>query len=275
MRKIAIFIAAGALLLLCATPALANGIPKLPHAFYGSVLVNGSPASDGTQISATVNIGDIISTQNPVTTVGGSYGISSSYLLVQGYDIPDGATITFHVTNTNGTATGGTATFVAGGGPTEQDLSVTIAAQVGGGGGGGGGAPAPAAEPGVIEFTVFGTTTSLTISDTGEILETFTATSATGNVTITIPAGTIALDKDGNPLSSLTLDVDTSPPDPPAGDNIIGLVYDFGPEGATFEPPITVTFAYDPDEVPERSDNLHRQPPQAVGHGPQGTGESP
>ena len=96
-----------------------------------------------------------------------------------------------------------------------------------------------------------GTVVSLRISATGEVLEAVTVTSADGNASLTIPAGTIALDKDGKPLSSLTADVDTSPPDPPAGDTIIGLVYDFGPEGATFAPPITLTFAYDPDEVPE------------------------
>ena len=128
MKKIAVFIALVLLLLLGAAPALADGgIPKLPHAFYGSVTVNGAAAADGTQISATVDIGKIISTQNPVTTVGGSYGVGSPYLLVQGYDIPDGATITFHVTNANGTATGGTAIFEAGGGPTRQNISVTIA----------------------------------------------------------------------------------------------------------------------------------------------------
>jgi len=139
MRKIAIFIAVSVLLLLCATPALANGIPKLPHAFYGSVEINDDPAPGGTQISATVDIGDIISTQNPITTVGDSYGIGSLYLLVQGYDIPDGATITFYVTNKDGTAVGGTATFEAGGGPDRIDLSVTIAAPTPGPGGG----PAP------------------------------------------------------------------------------------------------------------------------------------
>ena len=66
MRKIAVFIALVLLLALGAAPALAaGGIPKLPHAFYGSVTVNGAPAAAGTQISATVDIGEIIPTQNP------------------------------------------------------------------------------------------------------------------------------------------------------------------------------------------------------------------
>ncbi len=230
MRKIAIFIAVAALLLLGATPALANGIPKLPHAFYGTVDINGSPAPDGVQVSATVDIGDIISTQNPVTTVGGGYGIGDNpYLLVQGYDIPDGATITFHVTNANGTAIGGTATFVAGGGPTGKNLSVLIAEPEpepdDGDGDGGGGGFGPTF---YIQTNLFGTEGSYHIGSSGKILETIEATSADGNLT-----------------------VDKSPPAAPEDAHIIGLAYDFGPDGATFDPPITFTWSYDPDALPE------------------------
>ncbi len=113
MKKMAVFIALVLPLLLFTTPAYA--VPALPHAFYGSVTVNGAAAPNGTQVSATVSGRTVITNaQNPVTTVGGSYGINSPYLLVQG-DIPNGATITFNVTNANGTATGGTTTFEAGG----------------------------------------------------------------------------------------------------------------------------------------------------------------
>jgi hypothetical protein len=251
MRKIAVFIALVLLLALGTAPALADGgIPKLPHAFFGSVTVNGAAAADGTQISATVDIGEIISTQNPVTTVGGNYGIGSPYLLVQGYDIPDGATITFHVTNANGTATGGTATFEAGGGPSKHDISVNIAVPPApppapGAGGGGGGAPAP-----TIETNLFGSKGSIKTDSKGIVQETFTATSPDGKLTITIPKGTKALDKNGNPLKSLTAAVDESPPDPPANANVIGLAYNFGPAGATFDPPITFTWSYDPAALP-------------------------
>ncbi len=61
----------------------------------------------------------------------------------------------------------------------------------------------------------------------------------------------MALDKDGNPLSSLMAAIDPSPPDPPEDASIIGLAYDFGPDGATFDPPITFTWSYDPDDIPE------------------------
>jgi len=87
------------------------------------------------------------------------------------------------------------------------------------------------------------------ITTRGEIRETIQATSADGNLTLTIPAGTIALDKNGNPLSTLTSGVDVSPPPPPS--HIIGLAYNFGPDGATFDPAITLTWNYDPDALPE------------------------
>ena len=242
MRKIAIFIVTGVLLLLCATPAYA--VPSLPHAFYGSVTLNGAPAPDGTQVSATVDSGSVITNaQNPTTTVGGSYGVDSPHLLVQG-DISNGATITFYVTNANGTAIGGTYSFEAGGGPSQRDLSVTIA-------------PAAPSDDGVGPTTYYAGTTffgiegRFLIDSGGKILKTIEVTSADGKLTITIPKGTIALDKHGNPLSSLTADIDPSPPSPPEGAHIIGLVYDFGPEGATFDPPITIEYTYDPDEVTE------------------------
>lgn len=249
MRKAALYAALVLLLVLSAAPALADGVPKLPHAFYGSVTVNGDSAADGTQISATVDTGQIISTQNPVTTVGGTYGVTSPYLLVQGYDIPDGATITFHVTIPNGAATSGTAIFTASGGPTRQDLAVTIQIPQywvpGGGGGGGGGGGVP-----TITTNLFGTQNTFRTDDQGLLLDPITATSQDGNMTITIHTGTTCLDKDGNRLTSLTAE-SVSPPAPPTDTSIIGLAYDLRPDGATFAPPLIITFNYDPDNLPE------------------------
>jgi hypothetical protein len=42
----------------------------------------------------------------------------------------------------------------------------------------------------------------------------------------------------------------TTPPAPPAEANVIGLVYDLGLAGATFDPAITLTFTYDPANIP-------------------------
>jgi hypothetical protein len=147
------------------------------------------------------------------------------------------------VTNVNGTAIGGTALYEAGGGPTQKNLSVTIAEPTTPSGGGGEGALS-------LEINFFGATTSIKIDSKGIVQQTFTATSPDGMLTITIPKGTKALDKYGNPLTSLTAAVNSNPPNPPENANIIGLAYDFSPAGATFDPPITFTWSYDPAALP-------------------------
>ena len=116
------------LLVLGSTPVFAS-TPAIPHAFYGDVTINKSPAPAGTKVEARGS-GVLPNIEgNPITTTQagkyGGLGALDPKLVVQG-DIEDGTTITFYVTNENGTAIGGTASFEAGGGPTCVDLSVTI-----------------------------------------------------------------------------------------------------------------------------------------------------
>jgi len=236
MRKAVIFIVLALLLLFWAAPAYA-AIPALPHFFYGSVKINGSPAPDGTQVLARVDKGILSTNQNPVTTKGGSYGINSPMLLVQG-DISSGVTITFYVKGVK--AEGQAAIFEVGGGPTRRDLSVAIVAP-----------PVEGPPTYYTETNLFGIKGGFPISDTGEVQKTTEATSEDGMFTMTIPKGTVALDKDGKPLKGLEAKVDERPPDPPEDAHIIGLAYDFGPDGASFDPPITFTWHYDPDALPE------------------------
>jgi hypothetical protein len=47
------------------------------------------------------------------------------------------------------------------------------------------------------------------------------------------------------------LPVTTTPPAAPAGKILIGIPFDFGPDGATFEPPVTITLNYDLTTLPE------------------------
>jgi len=245
MRKATIFIVVALLLTLCSVPVNAADMPPLPHAFYGTVEINGSAAPAGTTTVEAMGEGVETGTYNPITTTeAGKYGSADPLgvkLIVQG-DIEDGAIITFYV---KGVSTGQTAEWHSGE-TTELPLSATIAAPVGPGPGL---APAPK-----VKTNLFGVEASFSISDEGEILETIEATSEDGMLTLTIPDGTIALDEDGNPLESLEVAVDETPPDPPEDANIIGLAYNFGPGGATFDPPITITFIYDPDDLPEGVD---------------------
>jgi len=52
---------------------------------------------------------------------------------------------------------------------------------------------------------------------------------------IVVPEGTIVLDKDGEPLTSLELIINETPLPPPPEANIVGLPYDLGPDGASFD----------------------------------------
>jgi len=84
----------------------------------------------------------------------------------------------------------------------------------------------------------------------GEFTRTVTAKSDDRNVELTINKGTIGKTRTGSPLTKITITEDPDPPAPPADAEIIGLAYDLGPDGATFEPPIDLTFEYDPDDLP-------------------------
>jgi hypothetical protein len=105
----------------------------------------------------------------------------------------------------------------------------------------GGGASAP--EPGV-------TNVSNIVNSQGVFTQSVIAKSADQNVTLNIPSGTIGKTREGAPLTQISITPMTAPPAPPAQANVIGLTYDLGPEGATFDPPITVSFTYDPTKIP-------------------------
>jgi hypothetical protein len=124
--KVVAFLFLAVLLAMVATPVYADSAPALPHAFYGAVEINGSPAPAGTSVKV---VGEGVQTgvgTNPiVTTVEGEYGGGADpmapKLVVQG-TVADGTIVTFYV---NGFSTGQTATWHSGE-VTEVDLAVTI-----------------------------------------------------------------------------------------------------------------------------------------------------
>jgi hypothetical protein len=124
---------------------------------------------------------------------------------------------------------------------TSTSFSLT---QMGGGGGGGGGVPSV---PGVTNLSPY-------INFDGVFILPLTAKSGDGKVQLTINTGTKAKTRYDWPLTQISILVMTDPPAPPADTKIIGLVYDISPDGATFAPSITLTFTYDPAQVPEGVD---------------------
>ena len=89
------------------------------------------------------------------------------------------------------------------------------------------------------------------LSYSGLLTEDVTAKSTDELCQLTINEGTKPLRKTGYRLSAIVMAEMKEPPAPPPNANVIGLVYDFAPDGATFDPPATLTFTYDPDEIPE------------------------
>lgn len=104
MRKKGIWLLCSVLCLLLAFsvagPVFADSPPPMPHSFYGTVTINGSLASPGTEVEAR-GTGVMLAVEgNPITTtVEGQYGSSSPlgpWLMVQGY-IDEGTPIEFYI----------------------------------------------------------------------------------------------------------------------------------------------------------------------------------
>jgi hypothetical protein len=102
-------------------------------------------------------------------------------------------------------------------------------------------------------FYLTGDVVNIYTDSSGRVLFTYVITSSDGKLTITIPAGTIALDENGNPLTTITIDIITNPPPPPPpppGLNIILPAFSIQPNNSSFTPPITITIHYDDADIP-------------------------
>lgn len=117
--------------------------------------------------------------------------------------------------------------------------TITTPAPSGGGGGGG----TTVNTPGLSG------TTNLQVNSSGLVMQTTQLSTADGQVTLNIPSTTTMHDAQGNALTTLSASKMTSPPTPPP-DGAVVLAYNFGPDGAQFNPPITLTLNYDPNSLP-------------------------
>ena len=102
-----------------------------------------------------------------------------------------------------------------------------------------------------LEIDLLGTKYKAAVDSQGKIKTSTQVTSTDGRISLSIEEDTVLLDKDGEPLQLIQATIDPSPPPPPEDAYIIGTVCDFGPEGASFNPPPRLTLGYDPDKLPE------------------------
>jgi len=89
------------------------------------------------------------------------------------------------------------------------------------------------------------------VTGEGVFTEDVIAESEDGMCELFLEESTIGLTEEGEPLSEISMVEMEEPPAPPEDSNVIGLIYDFGPDGATFDPSITLTWSYDPNDIPE------------------------
>jgi len=100
-----------------------------------------------------------------------------------------------------------------------------------------------------ISFDIGGTNASWNTSSAGVIQQVVNITSADETINLYIPAGTIALNSEGEPLDELNMSSTTVYP-AASGDRRVIAAFDFDPDGATFNPGIVVTLSYTHDDIP-------------------------
>ena len=89
------------------------------------------------------------------------------------------------------------------------------------------------------------------IDDQGLVIMDTAAESADGKVTLYLPEGTTARNKYGQPLYSISIKENTLSLAQPADSQFVCLPYDIGPNGATFNPPVQLSFKYSDSDIPE------------------------
>ncbi|MBA7555406.1 hypothetical protein ES705_48068 [subsurface metagenome] len=113
----------------------------------------------------------------------------------------------------------------------------------------GGGRAAPSLGPGE---------TTVSTEPTGEVKSTVTAPSADGKAVVTIYEETIAKDAAGSPLTSVTVTQPSAlPAGVPSGANYVGYAYTFGPTGATFSKPVTISITFDTAKYEGKTPVIH------------------
>lgn len=89
------------------------------------------------------------------------------------------------------------------------------------------------------------------VTDTGVFIQRVIVQSVDNMSRLIIVLGVLGLTGDGKPLSLISIIPAEAPPAPPEDSYIIGLVYNLGPDRATFDPPIIVAFTYDESLIPQ------------------------
>jgi Tol biopolymer transport system component/subtilisin family serine protease len=122
-------------------------------------------------------------------------------------------------------------------------------APVGGGGGGGGGGEV-ISQYKIVLVNGLSAKGDFKVSSTGVLQNAVQLTTADGKATLDIAQGTKLLRDRFDPVTVITASVPTTPEKVPEGCSLV-LAYFFGPDGANFNPGLTLKMAYDPAGLPK------------------------
>ncbi|MDD5339159.1 MAG: choice-of-anchor D domain-containing protein, partial [Dehalococcoidales bacterium] len=126
----------------------------------------------------------------------------------------------------------------------------------------------PVAGP-ITDLNLTGNTVTILTDSNGTVLVNYVINSSGGKLTITIPAGTLALDEYGNPIDTITITILDDVPPPPPGLNIILPAFSISPSPCSFTPPITITLHYNDGDIPPGVDETSLK----IGYYNEATGE--
>jgi len=104
-----------------------------------------------------------------------------------------------------------------------------------------------------MEIDLLGAKHVLLVDSEGRLKESVGISSTDGKVALSIEEGATVMDEDGNPLKLVSVEANTTLPAPTEDAHIVGVTYDLRPHGATFDPPLRLTIAYNPQDIPEGS----------------------
>ncbi|MGB2729071.1 MAG: hypothetical protein WBD09_11525 [Halobacteriota archaeon] len=201
-------------------------------------------AADATNVIATLTLPGgwgVTDPSHSLGTIAAGGGSESGYWIVSADSPASSNTLTLKVTST---LPGGTITkTVSITGPTPPPSNGGVSP--------GGGGPTDSSTP--------TGETSVSTEPTGEVKNTLTAPSADGKASVTITAGIIAKDAAGNPLTAVTVtSPSTLPASAPSGVNYVsGYAYNFGPTGATFSEPVTISITFDTAKFEGKTPVIH------------------
>ncbi|MBN2186815.1 MAG: redoxin domain-containing protein [Dehalococcoidia bacterium] len=102
-----------------------------------------------------------------------------------------------------------------------------------------------------LQINLLGEKNEFFVDNQGRLKSRVEVSSTDSKIGLSLDKGTTILDKDTQPLPAIHVAIDPDSPPPSENAYIISSVYNLEPQGATFDPQLSLTLSYEPEELPE------------------------